>query len=293
MGKLRNTDSTYPMISVIIPSHQHERYLPALFSSLEREDYPNFEVIIIDDGSSDNSVDMIKAWTERMRDRLKIKWSARPNRGVTATLNDLVELATGEYVTAIHSDDYLLAGGLMARVKYLQEHPEKQAVFADCLAIDENGHELADSAIRSIHGGRPERFVTDRGLRREVINRWAVPGGTLMVRSEFYQNFRYDERFIIEDFDLFLHLVSKNQLGFIPFRVSASRVHSKNTSRRPDIWIKVQHDLIHAAGKRIRQFSIVCGSQLIRTMLRLSWPIWKHQIKCKLSSLRGCLQIRS
>lgn len=290
MIDLRPFDGEYPLVSVIIPSYQHEPYLAALFASIEGEAYPNIEVIIIDDGSMDRSVELISAWADRMTGRIPIRWSTRANRGVTATLNDLVSQSKGKYVTAIHTDDYLLPGGLIARVRYLEEHPEKQAVFADALAIDEKGVEVAGSAIRNIHGGRPEQYGTDRGLRREVINRWAVPGGTLMMRRDFYRQFRYDERFIIEDFDLFLHLVSQDLLGFIPVCVSASRVHNRNTSRRSDIWIKVQQDRIQAGIKRLGEFSIISAIQLLGTILQLSLPIWKYRIRSHLSSLRAFLR---
>jgi len=137
----------YPLISVLVPAYNHEKYVETTLSSILEDQYPNKELVIIDDGSDDNTGKIIEDWVNLYKDEIQMKFQSRKNWGVTKTLNDLIDLSNGEYILFIHSDDYLLAGGIMKRYEYLQGQPEKIAVFADCIVIDKENKKNHDSGL--------------------------------------------------------------------------------------------------------------------------------------------------
>jgi glycosyltransferase involved in cell wall biosynthesis len=149
--------------------------------------------------------------------------------GLCRSLNELVSMAQGEYIALLASDDFLLPGGIQARVDYLREHPDKLAVFADCTVVDNEGNITYKSGIEDLFRGR-KRYLLDENLRAyELVFHWCVPGPVFMARREAYQKVGlYDETLLVEDWDYYMRLVSQNALGFIDYTVAGYRLHNKN-----------------------------------------------------------------
>ena len=93
-----------PLVSILIPCFNAERWIKQAIESALEQSYPNTEVIVIDDGSEDGSLEIIKGFSE------KIRWEARSNQGGNATRNRLLELSRGEWLQYLDADDYLLPG---------------------------------------------------------------------------------------------------------------------------------------------------------------------------------------
>jgi glycosyltransferase involved in cell wall biosynthesis len=219
-----------PLVSVRTPLYNHAKFVEEALESVLHEGYSNIELLIIDDGSTDGSLEVVQAWLERTKPDFPVTLRSRENRGITKTLNELLRLAQGDYLVSLASDDRLLPGGIAQRLDYLRKTPGKLAVIGDCRVIDHHGAVLHDSGIRDLYGGRLERYTTQAGLLDEIVNNWAVPGSVLMIRQEAYdQTGPYNERLKIEDWDFYLRLVSAGILGFIPLTVSEYRVHENNT----------------------------------------------------------------
>ena len=120
--------SDLPLISVIVPAYNHEQYICVALESARQQTYPNIEICIIDDGSADATVARISGWVAKHQNDIPVTFLARENRGVTATLNELVDSSNGAYIAALASDDYLLPSSLSDRLNYLIENPQKRAV---------------------------------------------------------------------------------------------------------------------------------------------------------------------
>ena len=246
--------SEYPLISILVPAYNHQRYVVNTLNSISEDNYPNKEIVIINDGSTDDTDKVIREWIAKYNDKVNVNYTLRENKGVTKTLNELVDKSQGEFVAVIASDDYLLPGGIMARYNYLKNNPPKLAVFGDCIVVDGDGSKIYESGLADLHYVKKDRYLTEEGLKREIILGWSVPGGTLMVKRKLYNEIKYDERYLIEDLDFFLKMVSKNVLGFIDMKVSAYRVHGKNTCMLSGYWIKVQEDIVSSYFRNIKHF---------------------------------------
>lgn len=101
-----------PLVSVLVPLYNHARYVNRCLDSVLEDGYSRVEIIIIDDGSKDDSAALAQKWFEK-QDSLPIErfeLESRPNKGVTRSLNELITKARGDYLILLASDDYLLPG---------------------------------------------------------------------------------------------------------------------------------------------------------------------------------------
>lgn len=222
-----------PLVSVVIPLFNHARYVERCLTSLMESGYRPLEILILDDGSTDNSFEVVQAWNARHSDPdVVVVLTRQPNQGLTRTLNRLVTRAAGEFIQVIASDDYLLPDGLHARVEALQDHPQWLAVFGDAIVVDEAGRKVHASALTDLLGSSKRALANPRAIAMELILRWGVPGGALLVRRSAYDSAvgvgLYDETLPFEDRDFHLKALARGGVGFIDRTVSAYRQHPGN-----------------------------------------------------------------
>lgn len=226
--------SDRPLISVLIPLYNHERYIERCLESLRETAYRPLEGVVLDDGSTDRSARISGEWIQRAsQPGLTIQLHSEPNRGLPGALNRLVELARGEFFVILASDDYLLPGGVEVRWRSLQAHPEWLGVFGDAVAVDEEGQTVHASALEHLTRANKRALLDARLIARELILRWGVPGGALMVRRSAYDPERgigpYDPSLSFEDRDFYLRGLARGAIGFVDASVSAYRIHGDNT----------------------------------------------------------------
>lgn len=267
----------FPLVSVRISSYNHAAFIQRCLDSVARDSYPNKELVIIDDGSQDDTFKIIKAWAENNRGRLPLRFSQQANQGLCRTLNTLVDLCHGEFLVSLASDDMLCPGGIAPRVQYLQSHPHKQAVIGDCSVIDDQDRVTHQSAIVDFFQTDKNRYLTDEGIKRQVVGFWAVPGPALMVRKSIYGMIgKYDENFLIEDWHFYLRMVEKNLLGFIPDTVSFYRMHAANQSQKTKK-IKCLWSQIQVAFARMPFFTFRFKLMLIKRIVLCTLAIVKSE----------------
>ncbi|KGE52584.1 glycosyltransferase [Xanthomonas axonopodis pv. vasculorum] len=270
----------WPLVSVLIPAFNHERFVQRCLDSVLDDPYPCKEIVIIDDGSSDATGEKISQWISEHGHRLPVHFVQRGNRGVAATLNELALSARGEYLRLGASDDYLLPGGLDVQVRYLRGHPQKRAVIGDACVVDARGQLLHGSAMRDLHQVDKDLYRSDSGIRHAVIRQWAVSGAVALIRrSAFDARSGWDESLRIEDWDFFLRLVAGNALGFIDLPVCAYRLHGSNLSKTTNVPARI------ANLRESRQVALRCAplfDEPDRTLLRGQ----SHYIAAKVEFLR-------
>ncbi|HET7358939.1 MAG TPA: glycosyltransferase [Rhodanobacteraceae bacterium] len=273
------TPTAMPLVSVLIPAFNHERFVRRCLDSVLEDPYPAKELVIIDDGSSDRTPQRIAEWVAEHGGELPVEYVRRENRGIAATLNELAARAHGEFLRPGASDDWLLPGGLDAQVRYLLAHPHKGAVIGDSVVVDQDGNKLHDSGMRDLHGADKDLYASDDGIRRAVINHWAVGGPvTLLRKRALYTIARWSEGLRVEDWDLFLRLAARDALGFIDVSVCAYRLHGSNLSKTRHTGDRVSNltESRHVAIRRAGLFD-----EPYRTMLRAQ----SHYIAAKISFL--------
>lgn len=222
---------TLPLVSVVVPVYNHAAFVVECLDSIVETGYPNIEMVIINDCSRDNSHDIVQHWVRDNQQYNVIYVNHEQNKGLTKTLNEAISIVSGEYFCLIAADDVMLQNGIIDRVRYLMERPNKLAVFADCHVIDESGKIIFDSAIEDFYhsGLRKVELNIDSLIPYCLIFHWGIPGPVFLCRVElFIQLGGYDEELKIEDFDMYLRIASTGCLGFVDVFVSKYRVQSKS-----------------------------------------------------------------
>jgi glycosyltransferase involved in cell wall biosynthesis len=119
-----------PFISVLIPTYNCAQYIRQAVDSVLSQDYDNLEIIIVDDGSTDNTKEIVETYNYTSLQRKMVKYFYKENEGIAATRNYCMEKASGEYLAWVDADDYWVQGKLKAQLNYFKEHPDCEIVFA-------------------------------------------------------------------------------------------------------------------------------------------------------------------
>ena len=200
-----------PVVSVLLASYNHEKYVEtAVRSVMEQKGVP-FELIVLDDGSKDSSPEIL----EKLSAELKFRYIHRENKGVIATLNEMLELARGKYFCTFSSDDIMPPDRLKKQSDYMQSHPNAVACFGQVKPMSEDGvvedhvDEVYMQAVPEIHF--EEIFLGEKALHGCA---------EMFVTEKVRQLGGYDTRFFFEDYPLYLKVLYE----FGPQPVSADIV---------------------------------------------------------------------
>ncbi len=174
-----------PKISVIMPSYNHERFIGAAIESVLAQSFEDFELVIVDDKSTDGSVEVIRAYTDP-RIRLFV---SQVNVGGTVAINRCISESRGEYIAILHSDDIFMPGKLEKQLAYLEENPQVPAVLSTALLIDEEGNQFTDRSHYFY-----DLFTHTNRTRHEWLNHFFYKGNclchpSLLIRYECYDEF--------------------------------------------------------------------------------------------------------
>lgn len=126
--------SKMPLISIVMPTRNHARFIRESIDSVLCQDYPNFELLVMDGASTDNTVEILKSYGD------KIRWVSEPDNGQADAINKGMERARGQVLAYLNSDDVLLPGALSKVVNHFRNHPECDMVYGSANYIDKDGN---------------------------------------------------------------------------------------------------------------------------------------------------------
>ena len=221
--------STQPLVSVIALCYNHARFVSACLESLRTQIYPNIQVILFDDASKDNSVEVIKEWIESNSFDCQF-YDHSINRGLCATLNEALVHVRGKYVTLIATDDTWEPDRLLRSVSCLEAAGDDVGVaFTDVYQMDEGGKRLPNTFLQTI---LPGKEVPQGNILNELIDGNFVPAmGALIRRSVYDKIGYYDERLLYEDWDFWLRTAEYFRFCYVD-QVSANyRIVSTSMAR--------------------------------------------------------------
>jgi glycosyltransferase involved in cell wall biosynthesis len=268
-----------PLVSVLIPAFNHERFVQRCLDSVLEDPYPSKELVIIDDGSTDGTAERIAEWAASHRDDIPIEFSRRDHRGIAVTLNELAARARGDFLRLGASDDYLLPGGTDAQVGYLLAHPSKWAVIGDSVVVDKEGRKLHESGMRDLYHANKRLYCSDEGIRLAVISHWAIGGPVALIRKRSLETVAgWSESLRIDDWDFFLRLAAHDAIGFIDVFVCAYRIHDSNFSRTRETKTRIIN-LLESQSVAARRECLF--EEPYRTLMRAQF----HYIGAKISFL--------
>jgi glycosyltransferase involved in cell wall biosynthesis len=192
-----------PKVTVAIPAYNAMAYLPETLNSVLQQTYGDFEVIIVNDGSSDE----IERWFASIQDP-RVKLISQLNKGLAGARNTGVKNAIGEYIALLDADDLWEMTKLEKQVKMLEENPEVGLVYTWASLVNEQG-----KSIGKLHKWDEKGQVWEKLLPNNPI----IPSSVIIRRSCFDRVGMFDEnlRSYIEDWDMWLRLAKKYAFGAI------------------------------------------------------------------------------
>lgn len=221
-----------PKVSVLIASYNHEKYIGYAIQSVLGQTYQDFEIVIVDDGSKDNSVEVIRSFTDP---RIRLICFEQ-NQGACTAAKRLLQEAKGEYIAILNSDDAFLPEKLAKQVDFLDKNDKYGAVFSYAQIIDEAGEIFTDE-----NHFYSKIFVQENKSRHEWLRYFFYNGNCLchpsiMIRSECYESVGfYDERYYqLPDFDFWIRLCLKYEIYIIPENLIEFRVRENEANASGD-----------------------------------------------------------
>ncbi len=213
-----------PLVTVGVALYNHEKYIVKCLESVVKQSYKNIELIVIDDGSPDNSYSVAKSYLDNQEDNKNYIIKTRPNKGMCNTLNEIAKLAKGKYISFVGSDDYWFIDKIEEQVRFLEEHNEYALVHSNSLKVDENNNEtgVLDFSGKKNQGDIFESIIYGKG---------GINTPSHLYRTEVYNTIGYyDPSLKFEDTDFWLRLTKHFEVGYINKSHSYYRWHGENLS---------------------------------------------------------------
>jgi glycosyltransferase involved in cell wall biosynthesis len=209
-------------VSVIIPAFNRARYIRQTVESVLNQSYSNIETIVVDDGSTDDTLSVLEEFTGKIR---LLVHPGRQNRGQSASINLGLEQSDGDYVAILDSDDYWEPEKIAAQVGYLDQNPETGLVYCNGTAVNSNGGFLYN-IYKSTHKeeSRPERVLLDCYIH--------LPSNSMLRKSVLDLAGRFDESLrAAQDHDMLIRVAEITRLGYINRSLYHYRRHQDSISK--------------------------------------------------------------
>lgn len=209
------------LASVVIATYNRARFLGEAIDSVLCQTHPEFEVIVVDDGSTDGT----RALVERYLPRVRYVW--QPNRERGAARNHGLRLASGDFIAFLDSDDAWTPDKLERDLARFEERPDAGLVYSDIQLVDVDGRPL-----RRLRRRGHEGWVTGPLLRKNFVS-----NGAHLIRAEAVRaagGFREELEFVgSEDWELWVRLSTRIRFAYVPAATARIRVHADNTTGDP------------------------------------------------------------
>jgi len=211
-----------PLVSVIISCFNHENYIQACIESVVRQTYPNIELIVFDDGSSDNSPVILKSLGEKHG----FIFQAQENAGLSATLNKALGIAKGKYISPLGSDDILMLDKIEKQVDFLEQQDDISMLGGNILRIDEKGLITPKQRFTAY------REVDFDGVFLDLKSGPSTP--TTMIRADVLREIGgYNPKNNLEDLYLWLKVThSGHKIAILNDVLAYYRIHGTNTTKK-------------------------------------------------------------
>jgi len=214
-----------PRVTVITPTYNREKFLPEAIDGVLAQTFGDFELIVVDDGSTDNSREILEAYQAR-DSRIRTFW--QENQGQSVARNVALAEARGAFICFLDSDNYWPAEKLQQQITLFDENPSVDVIYGDIITVDEDGREHTRLNMTR-HSGHIAKWM----LRDNCVSM-----NTAMARRECFDQMggMSGQRRVADDYDLWLKFSARYQFLYVPkfwafYRVMDDQISSDKTAR--------------------------------------------------------------
>src|SRR5258706_191229 len=215
-----------PMVSVICLCYNHAPFVNEAITSVLRQTHPRVQLVVVDDASTDNSLQVIK---ESILDRPEITFlPLQQNFGNCRAFNKGLAASTGSFIIDLAADDVLMANRVEAGLNaFASLGPDYGVHFSDAELIDEAGNRIGYHSDRFPHGSIPQGDIY-----KDLISRYFINSPTMMLRRSVLEKMGgYDESLAYEDFDLWIRSSREWKYAYTPEPLVRKRMLRSSMSR--------------------------------------------------------------
>ena len=222
-----------PLVSVILPTYNCAAFLPHSIGSILAQTYNSYEIIVVDDGSTDNTKEVLYPFMQRIKYIL-----LEQNKGLPTARNIGIRLAQGKYIAFIDADDLWLLEKLQTDIEYFETHPEVRMVYSKHLNIDQNGRMLDETSQKRLPSGN---IFTQLFSKQNFIITSSV-----VVRKEIFETTGlFDEQLSnCQDWDMWLRIAFYFKVGGINTPLVKYRHNPHSLSKNRNNVLKYQKMVI-------------------------------------------------
>ncbi|WP_309498698.1 glycosyltransferase [Sulfurovum sp.] len=231
-------EKNLPLVSVIVPCYNHEKYVEQTIESIVNQTYKNIELIVIDDGSKDKSPEIL----QKLSQKYDFYFERQENIGLPATLNKMIKMAKGKYISLIASDDIKTLDKIDILVKEFEELPDDYAVVCGNVKfIDDEGratfwennkNKFYDFVKYRTSSREDFNIATEFGSYKSLFAGNYIPAmGTLIRIDKIMKVGMYDEDISVEDWNMWLKLSKRYKMKYVDEIVSFYRWHETNSMK--------------------------------------------------------------
>lgn len=219
-----NESEEFPFVSVIVPCYNCGLYVDDAIASLVNQTYGRLEILLCDDASADGTYERLQLW-EKKDARIRV-FQNEENRGISHTLNRLVDFSTGEYIARMDADDISDPARIEKQVRFLQDHPAVGLCGTYALHIDERGKKIGQSRL-------PVHYDD---IKESMKFFCPVYHPTVMGRRMCFEKYRYSEDLLCaQDYELWCRMVYQEKICIenipellLKYRVLKTSITGKN-----------------------------------------------------------------
>ncbi len=205
----------YPKISIITPSYNQGHFIKETIESILSQNYPNLEYIVMDGGSSDATVNILKSYGN------KISWISKKDKGQTDAINQGIKKSSGEIVAYINSDDVMLPNTLHTVAEYFMNNKKAMLLSGDYFIIDADGNKIQSlvANYKKILRSFPNKHILS-------IANFIIQPSTFWRRTLMDEigPFREDLHYVM-DFEYWMRAIQKYPINILPNHFSLFRIH--------------------------------------------------------------------
>ncbi|MBY0123455.1 glycosyltransferase [Bacillus sp. S/N-304-OC-R1] len=235
----------YPLVSVIMPVYNAEKYVEVAIESAFNQTYKNIELIVIDDGSTDHSKEKISKMLSRNESDIKTYYYYQNNQGPSAARNFGVEKSSGTYLAFLDADDLYDQDKIRTQVNFLENNAQIDIVYNDLQVVDAKLNHLN---ILYSEGDFPDKetFLTNLFFRQIV----PAPA-SIMLKRHCFDRVSYNPNLVYaEDYDFLIRLAENFNFGYEPGTYYICRRHSNNLTNNHTKQVESEINIIKSLGEK-------------------------------------------
>ena len=212
-----------PLVTILMPAYNHESFVKEAIESLIQQEYKNIELIITNDGSTDDTHERILELSDECRSRFtNFKYINRPNKGLIKTLKEMEKLINGKYLSILYSDDIYTPNRIKNQVNALENNKEYALCYGNMVGIDENSNVVKEYK---------KKYAKSGNVFNELLVRNFIPAPTVMMRTDIFKIVGgYDVNFDYDDYPLWLKIAHKHKILYLNEDFVYYRTHGNNVS---------------------------------------------------------------